>query len=69
MIENIKANFTESIQTKIAASEMLPAAIEKAANMMVEALQRATSPVFPPHCEAVPIKDGATCSSIEARAT
>ena len=38
MIENIKANFTESIQTKIAASEMLPAAIEKAANMMVEAL-------------------------------
>ena len=31
MIENIKANFTESIQTKIAASEMLPPAIDKAA--------------------------------------
>ena len=40
MIENIKANFTESIQTKIAASEMLPPAIDKAAMMMVEALIR-----------------------------
>lgn len=38
MIENIKANFTESIQTKIAASEMLPPAIDKAAMMMVDAL-------------------------------
>ena len=40
MIENIKANFTESIQTKIAASEILPPAIDKAAMMMVEALIR-----------------------------
>ena len=37
MIEQIKANFTESIQTKIAASETLPEHIEKAAYMMVEA--------------------------------
>ena len=40
MIEQIKANFTESIQTKIAASETLPEHIEKAAYMMVEALIR-----------------------------
>lgn len=40
MIEKIKANFTESIQTKIAASEVLPDAIADAANMMVEALIR-----------------------------
>ena len=40
MIEQIKANFTESIQTKIAASEILPESIEKAASMMVEALIR-----------------------------
>ena len=37
MIENIKANFTESIQTKIAASEVLPEAIANASMMMVEA--------------------------------
>ena len=40
MIENIKANFTESIQTKIAASEVLPEAIASASMMMVEALIR-----------------------------
>jgi len=40
MIENIKANFTESIQTKIAASETLPGPIGKAAQIMVEALIR-----------------------------
>ena len=40
MIDNIKANFTESIQTKIAASEVLPEPIANAANMMVEALIR-----------------------------
>lgn len=40
MIEKIKANFTESIQTKIAAIEILPESIEKAAYMMVEALIR-----------------------------
>ena len=40
MIENIKANFTESIQTKIAASEVLPEAIANASMMMVEALIR-----------------------------
>lgn len=38
MIENIKVNFTESIQTKIAASETLPEHIARAAQMMVEAL-------------------------------
>lgn len=38
MIEHIKTNITESIQTKIASSELLPAAIEKAALMMVNAL-------------------------------
>lgn len=40
MIENIKANFTESIQTKIAASETLPEPIANAAQIMVEALIR-----------------------------
>lgn len=40
MIEKIKANFTESIQTKIAAGEVLPEAIDRAAQMMVEALIR-----------------------------
>lgn len=40
MIEKIKANFTESIQTKIAAGEILPEAIDRAAQMMVEALIR-----------------------------
>lgn len=40
MIEKIKANFTESIQTKIAASEVLPESINNAAQMMVEALIR-----------------------------
>lgn len=40
MIEQIKANFTESIQTKIAAGEVLPEAIFKASQMMVEALIR-----------------------------
>jgi DnaA initiator-associating protein len=40
MIDNIKANFTESIQTKIAASEVLPQPIADAAAMMVEALIR-----------------------------
>lgn len=38
MIEHIKANFTESIQTKIAASETLPQVIAEAGQMMVEAL-------------------------------
>lgn len=40
MIENIKKSFTESIQTKIAAAEALPEHIEKAANMMIDALIR-----------------------------
>ena len=40
MIEQIKANFTESIQTKIAAGEVLPEPIYKASQMMVEALIR-----------------------------
>ena len=40
MIENIKTNFTESIQTNIAASELLPPYIEQASYMMVEALIR-----------------------------
>ncbi len=40
MIEQIKANFTESIQTKIAAGEVLPEAIFNASQMMVEALIR-----------------------------
>lgn len=38
MIEQIKANFTESIQTKIAASEVLPEAITRGGLLMVEAL-------------------------------
>ena len=40
MIEKIKANFTESIQTKIAAREIIPEAIWRASEMMVEALIR-----------------------------
>ena len=40
MIEKIKENFTESIQTKISAIEVLPEAIGKAAYMMVDALIR-----------------------------
>jgi DnaA initiator-associating protein len=38
MIEQIKANFTESIQTKIAASEVLPDIIFHAGQLMVNAL-------------------------------
>jgi DnaA initiator-associating protein len=38
MLENIKKNFTESIQTNIAALEELPASIERAAHMMIDAL-------------------------------
>jgi DnaA initiator-associating protein len=38
MIEQIKANFTESIQTKIAASETLPEVILSAGQSMVRAL-------------------------------
>lgn len=38
MIEQIKANFTESIQTKIAASEILPEAILTGGELMVGAL-------------------------------
>ena len=38
MLEKIKANFTESVQTKISAMEVLPEAIEKAANMMSQCL-------------------------------
>ncbi len=40
MLDHIKKSFTESIQTKIAAAEVLPVPIEKAANMMVQALIR-----------------------------
>lgn len=40
MLDNIKKNFTESIQTKIAAAEEIPESIEKAANMMIQALIR-----------------------------
>lgn len=40
MIEKIKANFTESIQTKIEAREIIPEAIWRASQMMVEALIR-----------------------------
>jgi DnaA initiator-associating protein len=40
MIEKIKENFRESIQTKIAASEVLPEVIEKSGALMVEALIR-----------------------------
>jgi DnaA initiator-associating protein len=38
MLENIRANFTESIQTKIAAIEVLPEPIAEATQMMVNAL-------------------------------
>jgi DnaA initiator-associating protein len=38
MLENIKKSFTQSIQTKIAASEELPEHINKASNMMIQAL-------------------------------
>jgi len=38
MIDSIRDNFTESIQTKIAAIEVLPEAIERATYMMVQAL-------------------------------
>jgi len=38
MLENIKSNFTESIQTKIAALEELPEPIAKASQMMIDAL-------------------------------
>ncbi len=38
MIEQIKANFTESIKTKIAASEVLPEVIFRAGQTMVNAL-------------------------------
>lgn len=38
MLERIKSNFTESIQTKIAASEALAVPIEQAGMVMVQAL-------------------------------
>lgn len=38
MLERIKSNFTESIQTKIAASEVLAGPIEQAGMIMVQAL-------------------------------
>ena len=38
MLERIKSNFTESIQTKIAASEVLSGPIEHAGMIMVQAL-------------------------------
>ena len=38
MLDNIKASFTESIQTKIDAAEALPESIAKAAEMMVNCL-------------------------------
>lgn len=38
MLERIKSNFTESIQTKIAASEALASPIEQASSIMVQAL-------------------------------
>jgi DnaA initiator-associating protein len=38
MLDNIKKSFTQSIQTKIAAAEALPEPIQKAAQMMIEAL-------------------------------
>ncbi|WP_395341378.1 phosphoheptose isomerase [Ningiella sp. W23] len=38
MLDNIKKNFTQSIQTKIAAAEQLPEPIAKAAQMMIDAL-------------------------------
>lgn len=40
MIENIKANFTQSIQTKIEAAEVLPPVIAQASQLMVAALMR-----------------------------
>jgi DnaA initiator-associating protein len=38
MLENISNNFTESIQTQIAASELLSPAIEQAGMMLVQCL-------------------------------
>lgn len=38
MLDRIKSNFTESIQTKIAASEVLASPIEQAAMIMVQSL-------------------------------
>jgi len=38
MLERIKSNFTGSIQTKIAASEVLSGPIEQASNIMVQSL-------------------------------
>lgn len=38
MLEKIKANFTESVQTKLSALEVLPESIEKAAMMMTQCL-------------------------------
>ena len=38
MLERIKSNFTESIQTKIAASELLAGPIEQAGMTMVQSL-------------------------------
>lgn len=38
MLERIKSNFTESIQTKIAASEAISASIEQAGMVMVQSL-------------------------------
>ncbi len=38
MIERIRNNFTESIQTKIAAADVLPERIAKAGNLMVKTL-------------------------------
>lgn len=38
VLEKIKANFTESVQTKTSAMEVLPEAIAKAANMMTQCL-------------------------------
>lgn len=38
MLDSIKKSFTQSIQTKIAASEELPEFIQKAAQMMIDAL-------------------------------
>ena len=38
MLERIKSNFTESIQTKISASEVLSGPIEQASLIMVQSL-------------------------------
>ena len=38
MLDRIKSNFTESIQTKIAASEVLASPIENASMIMVQSL-------------------------------